>query len=92
MLCPVTHAYYRPPPRPEVPTPGLSPASLPEIPGGPPVTVEECRKLLGEQVAHLSDKQLQGKIRRFSVLAEIVFTEAQRLHGRQSDRDRRVEP
>jgi hypothetical protein len=56
------------------------------------MTVEECRKLLGEQVAHLSDKQLQEKIRRFSVLAEIVFTEAQRLHGQPSDRDRRVEP
>jgi hypothetical protein len=47
------------------------------------MTVQECRQHLGEQVAHLSDEQLREKIRRFSVLAEIVFTEAQRLHGRQ---------
>ncbi len=47
------------------------------------MTVQECRKLLGDEVAHLSDEQLQEKIRRFSVLAEIVFTEAQRQHGRQ---------
>ena len=45
--------------------------------------VKTCRERLGDQVAGLTDEELREKIRRFSILVDIILDEAQRQHARQ---------
>lgn len=44
--------------------------------------VKTCRERLGDQVADLTDEELREKIRRFSILVDIILDEAQRQHAR----------
>lgn len=44
------------------------------------VTIEEARKILGDEASKMSDEQLQTLIEDLSVMAKWVLEEAARIH------------